>query len=125
VLAQSNRLRRRTDFVRVTRTGRRSTRGCLVAYLEPTAEPVGAGAAVGAPPKVGFVVGKTVGGAVARNAVTRRLRALARDRLVRLPAGSSLVVRALPAAATADIERLGTDLDACLDRLLTPVVVAP
>ena len=74
---------------------------------------------------MGFVVGKTVGGAVARNAVTRRLRALARERLDRLPAGSTLVVRALPAAATADSGRLGSDLDACLDRLLTPTVVAP
>ncbi len=124
MLAQPNRLHRRTDFVRVTRTGRRSTRGCLVAYLD--AGGTGGGTTVVAlPPKVGFVVGKTVGGAVARNAVTRRLRALARERLDRLPAGTSLVVRALPAAATADIGRLGADLDACLDRLLTPADVAP
>lgn len=124
MLAQPNRLRRRTDFVRVTRTGRRSTRGCLVAYLEP-AGVTGSGTAVALPPKVGFVVGKTVGGAVARNAVTRRLRALARERLDRLPSGTLLVVRALPAAASADVGRLAADLDACLDRLLTPAVVAP
>ncbi len=120
MLAQPNRLRRRADFVRVTRTGRRCARGTLVAYFESAASEPEAG-----PPRVGFVVGKTVGGAVARNAVTRRLRAVARDRLHRLPAGSALVLRALPSAATADHTRLSTDLDACLDRLLTPVAVAP
>jgi ribonuclease P protein component len=56
---------------------------------------------------------------VVRNTVTRRLRALVHDRLGELPAGSSLVVRALPPAATATYAELGTDLDACLARLLS------
>jgi len=56
---------------------------------------------------------------VVRNTVTRRLRALVRDRLAGLPAGGSLVVRALPAAATASFAELGADLDASLARVLS------
>jgi len=87
-----------------------------VVHLE-LSDPAQAGVA---DPKIGFVVGKTVGGAVVRNAVTRRLRSLARDRLEILPFGSSVVVRALPAAARATFAELGSDFDACLDRLLSP-----
>jgi ribonuclease P protein component len=70
------------------------------------------------PPRVGFVVSRAVGGAVVRNAVTRRLRALGRDRLPALPEGSLLVLRALPPSATASYAELGEDLDGCLERLL-------
>lgn len=70
------------------------------------------------PARVGLVVGKTVGPAVVRNQVKRRLRALMRARLDRLPAGSVLVVRALPPAASAGSAALAADLDAGLARLL-------
>jgi ribonuclease P protein component len=74
----------------------------------PDAVPVG---------RVGFVVGRTVGNSVVRHRTVRRLRHLVRDRLDRLPAGSLLVVRALPPAAGADSAALGRDLDATLARL--------
>ena len=64
------------------------------------------------PALVGFVVGRVVGNAVVRHRVQRRLRHLCRDRLDRLPPGSSLVVRALPPAAAAE---LALDLDRCLE----------
>src|SRR5262245_32240647 len=71
-------------------------------------------------PRAGFVVSRAVGGAVARNRVRRRLRHLMRDRLVSLPAGTDVVVRALPGAATRSSAALGVDLDralvAALDR---------
>jgi ribonuclease P protein component len=66
---------------------------------------------------VGFVVSKSVGNAVHRNRVRRRLRHLARQRVERLPAGAVLVVRALPAAADSSYGRLGQDFDAALGRL--------
>lgn len=59
------------------------------------------------------MVSRAVGGAVVRNRVKRRLRALMADRLPTVPA-QSVVVRALPAAAAADAARLGADLDAAL-----------
>jgi ribonuclease P protein component len=116
VLPEANRLRHSADFVRVTRTGRRCARACLVVHLELGPGP--------AQPRAGFVVSKAVGGAVVRNAVTRRLRALVRDRLDRLPTGSSLVVRGLPPAATATSALLGEQLDSCLGRLLATSATA-
>ena len=68
-------------------------------------------------PKVGFVVGRSVGGAVVRHRVQRQLRHLMRARLDRLPRGALVVVRALPAAAGTRSARLGEDLDAALRRL--------
>jgi ribonuclease P protein component len=55
---------------------------------------------------------------VVRNRVKRRLRAVARDRLERLPDGALLVVRANPAAAGASSAELGAALDRALDRAL-------
>ena len=112
------RLRRREDFTLAVRRGSRAGRGTLVAhYLSPDLAPELA--AVAAPTgRVGFVVGRTVGNSVIRHRTVRRLRHLVRDRLDRLPAGSILVIRALPPAAEADSAGLERDLDAALTRLL-------
>ena len=108
------RLRRREDFTLAVRRGTRAGRGTLVAhYLSP--DPAGVAAPTA---RVGFVVGRAVGNSVIRHRTVRRLRHLVRDRLDRLPAGSILVIRALPPAAAADSAALGRDLDAALTRLL-------
>jgi ribonuclease P protein component len=60
------------------------------------------------------VVSRAVGGSVVRHRVSRRLRHLLAPRLAELPAGSMLVVRALPPAAAATSAELGEDLDAGL-----------
>jgi ribonuclease P protein component len=69
-------------------------------------------------PQVGLVVGRTVGPAVTRNLVKRRLRHLSRDRVSSLPGSAVLVVRALPPAADATYAALGADLDRAVGRLL-------
>lgn len=69
------------------------------------------------PPRVGFVVSKAVGNSVVRHRVVRRLRAQVAERLSTLPAGTDLVVRAAPAAATASSVELGADLDRALERV--------
>ena len=108
------RLRRREDFSLAVRRGSRTGRATLVVhYLAP--DPAAGQASTA---RVGFVVGRTVGNSVTRHRTVRRLRHLVRDRLGRLPAGSILVVRALPPAAAADSVALGRDLDAALTRLL-------
>jgi ribonuclease P protein component len=71
----------------------------------------------GAAPRIGFVVSKAVGNSVVRHRVTRRLRHLFRDRLGTVRPGCTLVVRALPSAATAGSADLGGDIDAALRRL--------
>jgi ribonuclease P protein component len=63
-------------------------------------------------------VGRAVGNSVVRHRVTRRLRAVVRDELHRLPAMADLVVRARPDAAEATSDRLRRDLAAGLDRVL-------
>ena len=72
------------------------------------------------PPKVGLVVGKAVGNAVARNLVKRRLRHLMRERVTSLPLSALVVVRALPAAAGASYDELGEDLDHAIARASRP-----
>lgn len=68
-------------------------------------------------PRVGFVVAKSVGGAVVRNRVKRRLRHLMAQRLERLAPGAMLVLRALPSSANAESAELGRDLDRVMARL--------
>ena len=115
MLPASARLRRRDEFTQAIRGGRRAGRGGLVVHLviAQTAEPGNP-----APTRAGFIVSKAVGNAVTRNLVVRRLRHLIRDRLPSLPAGSQLVVRALPAAAVRSFDVLGRDLDDALRRVL-------
>ena len=108
MLAAAQRLRRSADFAAAIRGGRRVGRGTLVVHLL-LEEPAQATTA-----RAGFVVSKAVGGAVVRNKVRRRLRHLVRPLLADLPDGSSLVVRALPAAAGASFSTLGGDLEAAL-----------
>ncbi|TSB32243.1 ribonuclease P protein component [Streptomyces benahoarensis] len=121
MLPTENRLRRREDFATAVRRGRRAGRPLLVVHLRSGAtDPHAAGEHV-SPARAGFVVSKAVGGAVVRNKVKRRLRHLLRDRLPALPAGSLVVVRALPGAGESDHDQLARDLDAALKRLLGEV----
>ncbi|MDT7546428.1 MAG: ribonuclease protein component [Actinomycetota bacterium] len=113
MLAAANRLRTRTDFSDVVRRGRRASRPLLTVHLLLAAsgsEPL--------PPRAGLVVSKAVGGSVVRHQVARRLRHVLRAALSALPPGARLVVRAAPAAATADSAALARDLATALDRLV-------
>jgi ribonuclease P protein component len=114
VLSSSNRLTSPDHFREVVRRGRRCGGPLIVVHLLVPPYPTHAGSA----PRVGFVVSKAVGPAVTRNLVKRRLRHLARERTGLLPAGAMLVVRALPAAATATHAELADELDRGLQRCL-------
>ncbi|MGY1807594.1 ribonuclease P protein component [Blastococcus sp. SYSU D00669] len=116
MLPAQARLRRRPEFTAVVRSGRRVGRPTMVLhYLPQRPAPPGV---VADGPRAGFVVGRAVGNSVVRHRVTRRLRAVVRDELDRLPAAADLVVRARPEAAEATSERLRRDLAGGLDRLL-------
>jgi ribonuclease P protein component len=112
-------MRRRDDFTLAVRRGRRAGRPHLVVHLLERAGPDQAGdPPIGGDPLVGFIVARTVGNAVVRNQVRRRLRHLLREHVDRLPPGSLLVVRANPKAATVHHDELAADLGSALDRLL-------
>jgi ribonuclease P protein component len=110
VLSAPHRLTHGGDIRRVVRTGRRNGGDLLVLHVvrHDRTDPA----------RVGFVVGRVVGNAVIRHRLQRRLRHLCRERLAVLPPGCEVVVRALPAAASASYSELGAQLDRCLQRSL-------
>jgi ribonuclease P protein component len=119
VLPAAHRLTDPAAFSDTVRTGVRAGSRALVVHLRT-------GGADG-PARVGLVVSKAVGNAVTRNRVKRRLRHQAAGVVAMLPAGSILVLRALPAAATATSGELAAELRdgvaRCLERI--PERVAP
>lgn len=88
-------LRGRSTFSRVYREGTRRRYGKTVVFIAE-------GAA--GPAQVGFVAGKRVGNAVARNRAKRRLREAAAR--VQLPRGSALIIVALPGVNATPFPRL-------------------
>ncbi len=107
MLARANRVKTPDEFRQILRRGRRIGGTFLVAHtLRTESDAV----------RFGFVVGRTVGNAVVRNQVKRRLRGIARGLLPALPDGTAVVVRALPAAASASSAELTAELRQALDR---------
>ena len=109
MLSAAHRLRASTDFAEVVKRGRRAGRPRLTVHLLASES--------SECPRAGLVVGKSVGNAVVRHQVSRRLRHLLRDRIESLPAGSRLVVRASAPAGIASSADLAVDLDAALHKL--------
>lgn len=108
MLPDANRMRRADEFRAAVRTGRRAGSATMVVHWTASRDDHAA--------RVGFVVSKAVGNAVARHRVKRRLRHAIRARLP-LPASTLIVVRALPAAASAGYAGLDADLTKCLARI--------
>lgn len=78
----------RATFDALRRRGRRVRQGPLtLTWLAP------APTEAGVPPRIGFAVGKHAGGAVVRNRIRRRLRAVGRELVVAgdLPGGAYLI----------------------------------
>ncbi|MFV0372765.1 ribonuclease P protein component [Microbacterium sp.] len=108
MLARGNRLTRGTDYRAVVRGGGKCAARNTVTYVSSTRS--------SQPARFGFIVSKQVGGAVIRNTVRRRLKAVCAEALPGVSAGSDVVVRALPGAATADFETLRAEVSRCLSR---------
>lgn len=92
MLARASRIVSGADYRRIVRTGRRVPGRTTIAYVDRPDPHNGA--------RFGFIVSKTVGGAVVRNRVRRRLKAAAFAALADAP-DRAIVFRALPAAAAA------------------------
>jgi ribonuclease P protein component len=102
MLARENRLVTADDFRSTMKQGRKVGSDHLVIYLKRDEAAPHA--------RFGFVVAKTVGGAVKRNLVKRRLRAISRESLLPLDVKADLVVRALPGAAEIEWTTLRSEL---------------
>jgi ribonuclease P protein component len=112
MLPAGHRLRRRREFAVAIRGGRRAARGVLVIHMNSGRD--------AGPARVGFVIPRAVGGAVARNLVRRRLRHLLRDRVTDLPPGTDIVVRVVSPAASRSYQQLRDDLDSALASVRRP-----
>jgi ribonuclease P protein component len=120
-------MRRSEEFARAVRSGRRAGSRTIVVHVLDASSSTGdvAGAPVGShrpagptdPARIGFVVGRGVGGSVVRSQVSRRLRHVVRDRLGVVPDGSLVVVRALGPAGSATSAALAADVDRAFARL--------
>lgn len=117
MLATRNRLRTATDFSTTVRSGVRNGRRNVVLYT--------AAIAADEPSRIGFIVSKSVGNAVVRNLVKRRLREAGAASLREYGTGFAIVVRALPASATASWDQLLSDYNAALESTMTRLAGRP
>ena len=113
MLATRNRLRTATDFSTTVRSGVRNGRRNVVLYT--------AAIAADEPSRIGFIVSKSVGNAVVRNLVKRRLREAGAASLREYGTGFAIVVRALPASASASWDQLLADYNAALESTMNRV----
>ncbi|MBW9092641.1 ribonuclease P protein component [Microbacterium jejuense] len=108
MLARANRLTRGADYKAVVRRGRRCAGAHTVTYVSRVE--------TDGPARFGFIVSRQVGGAVVRNSVRRRLKALCYESLEGVTPGNDIVIRALPTAASASFSELRADVEKCLAR---------
>lgn len=104
-MRREHRLRRRRDFVAAYREGRTQGNRLLVVRVRPNGSETS---------RFGFVAGKVVGGAVVRNLVKRRSRAIVQGLAIK--PGLDVVVGARKAAAAAEYRELERALAALLRR---------
>ena len=98
MLPNSARIKSSSDFARVTKTGRRIATNSLVGYfytesISQTEQP-----------KLGLIVGKSIGNSVIRNRISRQIRHAVSQNLTDLPNGTLLVVRAIKRPENAFVE---------------------
>ncbi len=106
------RLKRRAEFVRAAKAGRKAARDCLVLQALPRSDDE---------TRLGFTATKKIGNAVARNRAKRRLRAAARLHLGAHPApGYDLVLIARDSTGSCPFPALLGDLQAALRKAGVP-----
>jgi ribonuclease P protein component len=112
VLPAHNRMTRSTEFGVTVSRGVRAAQPDLVVHALRSDD-------VSSGPRVGLVVSKSVGNAVQRHRVARRLRHVARAVLPELDPTDRLVIRALPSSRDAVSERLEKELRAAMSKVRT------
>ncbi|WP_144206790.1 ribonuclease P protein component [Mycobacterium tilburgii] len=105
MLPARNRMRRSREFDATVKYGVRAAQSDLVVHMR---RDTNVGTVNG--PRVGLIVGKSVGSAVDRHRVSRRLRHVVRGMLTDLEYNDRMVIRVLPGSRDASSARLEQEL---------------
>ena len=108
MLSKPNRVVRAEDFRATMRKGRRLSTAHAVFYFAPRS--------ADEPARFGFVVAKSVGGAVTRNLMRRRLRAIGHEFVERGYRSTDVVVRALPGSEKLSWTSLHEEISTGIER---------
>jgi len=100
-------LRRRGDFLRIQKAGRRFKQQHMTVLIGRGPDPN---------TRVGFTISRKVGTAVKRNRVRRRLREITRALRTNFEEGLDYVIIAYPSAVSASANALQEDLRCALQR---------
>jgi ribonuclease P protein component len=112
VLPARNRMRRSTEFDATVKYGMRTVQPDVIVHVRRACDPDDTG------PRVGLIIAKTVGSAVDRHRVARRLRHVARTMVGDLHRSDQVVIRALPSSRQVSSARLEQQLRRGLRRAL-------
>ena len=104
------RMTRSAEFGSTVRYGVRAVEPDLVVHAQRCDQQTDPG------PRIGLVVGKSVGSSVQRHRVARRLRHVARNVVTELDPRDRIVIRALPSSRHAILARLEQELRSGLTR---------
>lgn len=96
------RLLKHADFQAVYKNGRKHFSGNMMAFYRQTDRDAGA--------RVGFTVGKVLGGAVVRNRIRRRMRSAVRQHLRELAAPVDLVLHPRKSVLTLKFAQLDAEI---------------
>ena len=107
MLSARNRMTRSTDFDATVKHGKRAVQPDLVIYMRRAT----------GDPKLGLIVSRSVGSAVQRHRLSRRLRHVARDVMGECNRSEHVVIRALPSSRDVVSAKLGEELRAGLRRI--------
>jgi len=99
---KSSRLLKHADFQAVYKEGKRHFSGNLTVYYRDRKDQAG--------PRVGFTVGKVLGGSVQRNRIRRRLRAAVRRHLGDLECSLDVVLHPRKSVLDMDFARLDSEV---------------
>jgi ribonuclease P protein component len=111
VLSARNRMTRSIDFGATVKYGIRAVQPDLVIYARRESCESAEAA------KVGLIIARSVGSAVQRHRVARRLRHIARSLVEGLDRSQRVVIRALPSSRNVGSARLEQQLRAGLQRI--------
>jgi ribonuclease P protein component len=111
VLSARNRMTRSTQFGATVKHGTRAVQPDLVIYARRGNENEAEA------PKVGLIISRSVGSAVQRHQLARRLRHVARRMVDGLERSEQVVIRALPSSRNVGSARLEEELRAGLRRI--------